>query len=512
VQLWNANDNSIRENSVTHNRNGIEISDSCNNNISQNILYENSLGDWWGSGDTINLDHSHNNLFFINHILNNDGNALRLYYSSNNHFIRNNISGNARDGLNLWRSVSNTIQDNQIENNYRGIYLGRSPYNSIVNNTLINSGLVLYGEEIDFYKQAKVMNNTVNQKPLIWWQYVSGKTVPEAGEIILLSCSDVLIIGQNITSASLGILTYSCSNISIYNNSISNNTDFGVKISDVENCTISSNNITNNGKGIYIIYYAGVRIVDNIIQNNLGRGIEVYQNEREVFEFDGHEYQLIKTHRTWSEAKADCEARGGHLVTITSQEENDLVQSLARGIYTWIGLTDEAVEGEWQWVTGEPLIYTNWDDGQPDDSDGEDYAEMWNGGLWNDAPTGDTLYYVCEWETIQTVQIHSSISRNVIINNSEGIRLGNILNILLDDNDIINNSFSGIEIEDSSVCNITNNNVINNGRGIRLWWYSSNRIINNTLIGNGLIIEGWDSAHFNQVEIVNNSVNRKPLI
>ncbi|MFX0053164.1 MAG: NosD domain-containing protein, partial [Candidatus Hermodarchaeota archaeon] len=290
VQLWNANDNSIRENLVTHNRNGLEIYDSRNNNISQNILYENSEG------------------------------ALQLDYSFNNHFRQNNISGNALDGLSLWRSETNTIRDNQIENNYRGISLGRSPDNSIVNNTLVNNGLVLSGEEIDTYEQADVKNNTVNQKPLIWWQNVSEKIVPEAGEIILLNCSDLVITGQNITSASVGISTYFCSNISIYNNFLSNNSHFGISLAHVENCTISSNNITNNGQGIYTEHFAGVTIVDNIIKNNLERGIGVYQNDIVAFIFDGHEYQLIKTHRTWSEAKADCEAWGGHLVTIASQE------------------------------------------------------------------------------------------------------------------------------------------------------------------------------------------------
>ncbi|MFX0206445.1 MAG: right-handed parallel beta-helix repeat-containing protein, partial [Candidatus Hodarchaeota archaeon] len=516
IQLQNSNDNTIGENLVYHNRNGIELSDSMNNTISQNIIYENKMSeydDWWYGGIGINLYYSHRNMIFDNQILNNEQDGLYLYDSSNNQIIQNIISGNGADGLRLSDSVANVIQENQIENNIRGINLRYSPDNSILNNTLVNNGLVISGDEIDTYKQAEVMNNTVNEKPLIWWQSVSGKTVPEAGEIILLDCSNLLITGQNVTSASVGISTYFSRNISIHNNSLSNNTNSGIRFSDVENCTISSNNITNNGYGIYGKHFAGVKIVENIIKNNLGRGIEVFHNDLDTSVFDGHEYQLIKTSRTWNDAKTDCEAQGGHLVTITSQEENNFVQNLARGDSIWIGLTDETIEGEWQWVTGEPLTYTNWNGGEPNDYGGEDYTEMQEDGLWNDVPGSYFVhFYVCEWETIQTVKRSTNISRNVIINNSDGIKLGNVQNIPLNDNEIINNAFSGLEVEYSSACNITRNNVINNGGGIKLWASGYNRITNNTLLGNGLIIDGWDSAHFNQVEVVNNSVNRKPLI
>jgi parallel beta-helix repeat protein len=519
IQFWYSYNNSIRENSVYRNRNGIRLYDSWNNNISQNIIYENKMVKyddwwWWNEGDGIKLDNSYNNVIFNNHIQNNDEHGLDLEYSGNNSIIVNNISGNNVDGISLWRSEANTIRENQIENNHRGISLGRSLHNSIVNNTLINNGLVLSGEEIDTYEQAEVMNNTVNQKPLIWWQSVSEKTVPEAGEIILLDCSDLVITGQNITSASVGISTYFCSNISVYNNSISNNTDFGIRFFNIENCTISSNNITNNGQGIYTERFSGVKIVDNLIKNNLGRGIEVIHNDLEIFEFNGHEYALIDIWLPWREARVYCEKLGGHLVTIGSASENDFVENLADPIDddVWIGLTDEANEGYWEWVTGEPLTYTNWEVNWQNGGDWENYVEMHRDGTWNDLPVTSSMTFVCEWETLQTAEIHSNISRNAIINNSNGIRLENVQNIQVNDNEIINNSFSGLEVDDSSASNITNNNLRNNGGGIKLWASSYNRITNNTLLGHGLIIDGWDSAHFVQLEITNNSVNWRPLI
>ncbi len=122
--------------------------------------------------------------------------------------------------------------------------------------------------------------------------------------------------------------------------------------------------------------------------------------------YNGYDYQLFTISRIWDEAKADCEAQGGHLVTITSSEENDFVSSLAGSNNIWIGFTDELNEGNWQWVTGESVTYTNWRSGEPNDvGAGEDYAALYSDGLWIDAgfpgTPDEAYYYVCEWESVK---------------------------------------------------------------------------------------------------------------
>ena len=111
------------------------------------------------------------------------------------------------------------------------------------------------------------------------------------------------------------------------------------------------------------------------------------------------QYQFVPDQVCWSQANAAAEAAGGHLVTIGDQAENDLVLSLSGG-RAWIGFTDQASEGDFVWVTGEPVTYTNWNAGEPNDDDtGEDVTEIRADGTWNDRnDCSSTRTYVIEFE------------------------------------------------------------------------------------------------------------------
>lgn len=91
---------------------------------------------------------------------------------------------------------------------------------------------------------------------------------------------------------------------------------------------------------------------------------------------------------SYTDAEQYCKDIGGHLVTITSKEENEFVYKLVnhgnKDAY-WLGLNDAITEGDFYWVTFEPVTYTNWNSGEPNNRDDEDFAEMRrNNGKWND--------------------------------------------------------------------------------------------------------------------------------
>ncbi len=139
----------------------------------------------------------------------------------------------------------------------------------------------------------------------------------------------------------------------------------------------------------------------------------------DAVEFNGHYYKFYDVGMTWYEAKEYCESLGGHLVTITSEEENNLIQSFAQqnkcGII--IGFTDELEEGKWKWVTGEDVVYTNWRSGEPNNEWNEDYADIYISGTWNDGHfEREKCCFVCEWDnkTLNGIAFYSNASTTSI--------------------------------------------------------------------------------------------------
>jgi len=98
-------------------------------------------------------------------------------------------------------------------------------------------------------------------------------------------------------------------------------------------------------------------------------------------------YSLTSGLLSWTDAELEANSLGGHLVAINSPEEQALLLSLFGGQeYLWIGLTDQQVEGVFMWSNGDPLTYTNWASGEPNDEVDEDYVLMnWGvAGGWDD--------------------------------------------------------------------------------------------------------------------------------
>lgn len=126
--------------------------------------------------------------------------------------------------------------------------------------------------------------------------------------------------------------------------------------------------------------------------------------------FRSNGYLVVKKKMGWHDAKRFAEWLGGHLVTIEDEAENRFVADLARGEGVsrdfWIGLTDEVKEGEFIWVTGEPLSYTNWHLGEPSNwgvGGNEHYVEIgYFDDLysWNDSYESDNQPFVVEFDGI----------------------------------------------------------------------------------------------------------------
>jgi hypothetical protein len=124
----------------------------------------------------------------------------------------------------------------------------------------------------------------------------------------------------------------------------------------------------------------------------------------------------VETHLNWNEANAlaiSTEFLGapGHLVTVTSQAENDWVLGLINPERPWWtgGIQAEGSDeprGGWGWVTGEAWAYENWCPFEPNNTNGDEdrigYADYTTCGVaWNDASQFNTCTgYIIEWEAI----------------------------------------------------------------------------------------------------------------
>jgi len=138
-----------------------------------------------------------------------------------------------------------------------------------------------------------------------------------------------------------------------------------------------------------------------------------------------HSYQAVfaSSGVTWAEAEAAAQARGGHLVSVNSANENAFVFGLVSGrpefwfdnatndgIGPWIGgfQPDGSTEpaGGWQWADGSAFTFTNWDAGEPNNSSpGENRAHFFNGSggigdKWNDlSNSATTRGYIIEFSS-----------------------------------------------------------------------------------------------------------------
>jgi hypothetical protein len=104
----------------------------------------------------------------------------------------------------------------------------------------------------------------------------------------------------------------------------------------------------------------------------------------------------------WPIARAEAEAAGGHLATITSAAENDFIRPLVIDDYFNVYLIGgHKIDGAWRWVTGEAWTYSNWYPGEPNNATGNEiYLATWiTRGTWNDVwPEYQGGGYVIEWE------------------------------------------------------------------------------------------------------------------
>jgi parallel beta-helix repeat protein len=294
IHLINVTNGEISNNTVVNNsESGIFLENSEKCILSGNTIINNS------EHGILLHDHSENNILSRNTVINNSKHGIKSWNSGNNNLTRNTVTNNRWTGISSGsNSGNNIISGNLIVNNNPGIFLYWSGNNTILDNVLINNrgGLLIDNlRPLEDYLQAIVTNNSVNDKPLVYWQNITGGTVPSgAGQIFLVNSDFVEVTGQSAE----GVQGAFCTNLNIHNNSISNGIR-GIMLSNSTNSILTNNTVTNSWDGISIEYYSknntlsyntvtnneyGISIewesenntlANNIVVNNSGDGIKL---------------------------------------------------------------------------------------------------------------------------------------------------------------------------------------------------------------------------------------------
>ena len=243
IHLDNADHCNISENNVSNNDHGIFIGDSSNDTLQNNAANSNGWSGIW------------------------------LWCSNNNTLTNNNVSNNDQ-GIYLSGSSNNTLSSNTANSNdWSGICLGYSSnyHNTIANNTFINDGLFISGK----HNGNTVENNTVNGKALVYFEDVHNFAIQNAGQVILVNCSNITVENLNLSNTSIGVELYESDDCKIVHNIANSNTIFGIYLRCSKNNTLQNNTVSNNhyniddsGVGIYLEYSSNNTLRNNIISNN----------------------------------------------------------------------------------------------------------------------------------------------------------------------------------------------------------------------------------------------------
>lgn len=307
ISLQRSDSNTINENDIRESINDGILAVNCNYTfITENVISRNGIeSEFEGNGKGISLvgsmnlvannvisfnrdagislrsifweycsvppcgaEESYENLIIGNRIQGNGKDGVHLSKTWKNNIIDNNITENQGKGINLEESSNNTIDLNNVTKNDHGIYLDRSNYTKVNNNTITE------GEKAGIYLWsavgASMDNNTLLDNT--------------AGLVLAESSARNVLIRNNVTNSTEGI---NISGGSDENHILQNrlrSCGIGVILAGAGRNVVSGNEIADGLLGISLdIYSTG----NSISGNDLSTNVEVARDAGENLWDDG---------------------------------------------------------------------------------------------------------------------------------------------------------------------------------------------------------------------------------
>ena len=114
--------------------------------------------------------------------------------------------------------------------------------------------------------------------------------------------------------------------------------------------------------------------------------------------WESNQYKMYTGGYSWTAAEEMCQLVGGHLASIASLEENEVILNITGGWSAWIGGSDTVRESFFVWSDGAPWNFHNFRDSRiiTQTSPSENCVYIFSTGRWNDLSCSSTMSAVCK--------------------------------------------------------------------------------------------------------------------
>ena len=137
-------------------------------------------------------------------------------------------------------------------------------------------------------------------------------------------------------------------------------------------------------------------IKDLVGKGSLTINLEVDTREDQGWVEEVHllpNFTLHTEKKYWPDAESHCQEEGGHLASVTSEEVNQALKSVAAGKNVWLG--GRQVLGKWTWSDKSPWGFTSWE--RVSDND----CLRFLGGMWLTLPCNTyNTEFICQKNNI----------------------------------------------------------------------------------------------------------------
>jgi len=253
--------------------------------VSGNTVTDNNvIGIRAGHGSTVR-----NNV-----ITGNSHHGIEFRISNNSSAISNEVQDNGGVGISVSRSDNAVVDSNSVSGHSADLFIFDQSENALVRHNNFETGVILdsFNGEFDELNHTFVSNTLRDGKPLFFARDENNPEIPEnAGQIIIVSSSNVDISGFDFTEVAAGVQIVYSSDVHIAGNTFDSNHSEGfsarrapVSVWGTDGLTVENNTFTENiGAAIQVFKSPAALVTGNQATSTQYAGAHFSESPRASF-------------------------------------------------------------------------------------------------------------------------------------------------------------------------------------------------------------------------------------